>query len=201
MLAIVPVGPLEGAKTRLSPLFAPEARAGLVIAMLEDVLEACRGARSVERTLVVTADPALARPGCEVLTDLGRGHAAAIQLALGEATADGALVVMADCPLARPETLDQLAEAAQPVALTPAQDGGVNALALRPADAITPAFGIPNGAALIVKRARAAGFEPVVIDDPRLALDVDTPEDLERILELGEGTRTHAFLSGLDGYG
>ena len=86
-------------------------------------------------------------------------------------------------------------KAARPVALCLAQDGGTNALALRPADAIEPAFGLRNGAALTVERARAAGFEAVVIDDPGLALDVDTPEDLERVRELGEGTRTHVFLS------
>ena len=47
--------------------------------------------------------------------------------------------------------------------------------------------------------ARALGFEPTVVDDPALALDVDTLEDLERACELGEGTRTQHFVltSGL----
>jgi 2-phospho-L-lactate guanylyltransferase (CobY/MobA/RfbA family) len=75
-----------------------------------------------------------------------------------------------------------------------AQDGGTNALALRPADALAPAFGVPNGAAVVVERARALGFEPAVVDDPALALDVDTLEDLERACELGEGTRTRHFV-------
>ena len=30
--------------------------------------------------------------------------------------------------------------------------------------------------------ARAAGLEPVVVDDPALALDVDRPEDYELLL-------------------
>ncbi len=167
--------------------------------MLGDVLAACRAARSVERTLVVTPDTDAAPAGVETLRDPGRGHAAAIELALARAPVDGALIVMADCPLVRPETLDCLAEAARPVALSPAQDGGVNALALRPADAVAPAFGVANGAAVTVERARLAGHEAAVIDDSGLALDVDTPEDLERILQLGDGTRTHAFLSALGG--
>jgi 2-phospho-L-lactate guanylyltransferase len=194
VLAIVPVNAPHGAKQRLAPFLGEKQRTELLIAMLEDVLAACREASAIERTLVVTPEPALAPPDVNVLADPGRGHAAAIALALRQAPADGALVVMADCPLVRPQSLDRLAEAAQPVALVPAQDGGTNALALRPPDAIPPAFGIRNGAALVVERARAAGFEAAVVDDPALALDVDTLEDLERVLELGEGTRTQRFL-------
>jgi hypothetical protein len=33
-----------------------------------------------------------------------------------------------------------------------------------------------------VAEARAAGYAPVVLDDPRLALDVDLPEDYELLL-------------------
>jgi 2-phospho-L-lactate guanylyltransferase len=198
MLAIVPVNAPAGAKQRLAAALSPLQRAALVVAMLEDVLEACRRARSVERIIVVTPDPDLVPPDVDVVPDLGRGHAAAIELALGLAPADGVLVVMADCPLVTAQALDRLAAAARPVALARAQDGGTNALALRPADAIVPVFGVPNGAALIVKRAREAGFEAAVLDDPGLALDVDTPEDLERVRELGTGTRTQAFLADPD---
>jgi 2-phospho-L-lactate guanylyltransferase len=162
--------------------------------MLEDVLAACRGTASIDRTIVVTPEPSLAPAGMAVLPDPGQGHAAAIELALGHAGADGALIVMADCPLVTPAILDRLARAARPVAVGLAQDGGTNALALRPADAVAPAFGVPNGAAVVVERARAAGFEPAVVDDPALALDVDTLEDLERACELGEGTRMQHFV-------
>jgi 2-phospho-L-lactate guanylyltransferase (CobY/MobA/RfbA family) len=34
--------------------------------------------------------------------------------------------------------------------------------------------------------ARAAGIEPVVVDRPGLAFDLDTPADLARWLELGD---------------
>jgi 2-phospho-L-lactate guanylyltransferase len=198
LLAIVPVNAPEGAKQRLAEVLSPEQRAGLVAAMLGDVVDACRRAHAVERIVVVTPDPSLAPPDVEILADPGRGHAEAIALALAEAPADGALVVMADCPLATPEALDRLTAGARPVALAPAQDGGTNALAMRPANAVSPAFGLRDGAALIVDRARRAGVEATVLDDPGLALDVDTPEDLQRVLELGRGTRTHRFLSRLE---
>jgi 2-phospho-L-lactate guanylyltransferase len=194
VLAIVPVNGPAGAKRRLEPLLSWDERAELVAVMLADVLDACRRARTLRDILVVTPDTGLAPPDVDVLPDPGDGHAAAIALGLAQAPASGALVVMADCPLVTPEGLDRLAAAARPLALAPAQDGGTNALALSPADAIEPAFGVRNGAALLLERARVAGLPAEVVEDERIALDVDTPDDVRRVLELGEGTRTMAFL-------
>jgi 2-phospho-L-lactate guanylyltransferase len=195
LLAIIPVNSPASAKRRLAPLLRTELRAQLVTAMLADVIEACRESRAVEGVLVVTPDPALAPHGVEVLVDAGRGHAAAVTVALAQCRADGALVVMADCPLVRPETLDLLCDSALPVAVAPAQDGGTNAIALRPPDVLEPAFGVLDGAAVLVERAERLGVHVTVVDDPLLALDVDRPEDVERILELGRSTRTGEFLS------
>jgi 2-phospho-L-lactate guanylyltransferase len=145
--------------------------------------------------LVVTPDPNLAPVGTEVLRDRGRGHAKAIAEALADPrSAAGAVIVMADCPLVRPETIDLLVAAARPVALCPAQDGGTNALALIPGDTFEPVFGVPGGAAANAQRARLRGFRVEVIDDPLAALDLDSPDDARRLLELGHSTRTHAFL-------
>jgi 2-phospho-L-lactate guanylyltransferase len=181
VLAIVPVKGRDGAKTRLAPVLVPEERARLVLGMLERVLSACAGATAITGTLLVTPDPELAPAGVETLRDAGTGHADAIAAALREKRArDGVLVVMADCPLVRAESLDALADAAAPLALAPARDGGVNALALSPLDGFLPTFGIPVGDMLAA--ARAAGLQPVVVDDPLLALDVDRPEDYEAML-------------------
>jgi 2-phospho-L-lactate guanylyltransferase len=198
VLAIVPVNAPGEAKRRLAPFLTEEQLTALVLAMLADVLDACRQAASIDRTLIVSPDTSLAPPGVEVLRDPGRGHAAAIELALAAANEDGAVILMADCPLVTAEALDRLVGRAQPIAVGPAQDGGTNALAMRPASLLIPAFGVRNGAAVIVERARAAGLEPAVIDDPGLALDVDTLEDIERVRELGEGTHTRRVLLGLD---
>jgi 2-phospho-L-lactate guanylyltransferase (CobY/MobA/RfbA family) len=51
---------------------------------------------------------------------------------------------------------------------------------LRPVDGFRPPFGVPAEETLA--SARAAGLESVVIDDPRLALDIDRPEDYELLL-------------------
>ena len=122
MLAVVPVKGRDGAKTRLAPLLEPEERTRLVLDMLERVLEACAGAESITGTLLVTPDPGFAPRGVELLRDAGTGHADAIALALRDERAlAGALVVMADCPFVRPQSLDVLAAAAKPLALAPSR--------------------------------------------------------------------------------
>jgi 2-phospho-L-lactate guanylyltransferase len=182
VLAIVPVKGLNEAKTRLAPLLSADERADLVRGMLAAVLAACAESESITSTLVVTPEPELAPVGLEVLLDRGDGHAAAVTAALADGrAADGALVVMADCPFATGDSLDRLARAASPVALVPALDGGLNALALATSGLFEPLFGVPEAAMRTVERARAAGIEPAVVDDPLLAFDVDRPADLKRL--------------------
>jgi 2-phospho-L-lactate/phosphoenolpyruvate guanylyltransferase len=183
VLAIVPVKGLDRAKTRLAPVLSAQQRSKLVVEMLERVLRACAEAAAIRRTLLVTPDPRLARPGLEVLVDAGTGHGDAVGLALADPRArEGALVVMADCPLVTAASLDALASAARPLALVAARDGGVNALALRPVDGFRPRFGVPAEAT--VAGARSAGLEPAVLHDPALALDVDLPADYELLRTL-----------------
>ena len=194
MLAIVPVKGRDG-KNRLEGLLQPDERARLVEAMLTDVLRACRGASSVSEVVVVTPDAGLAPEGIEVLADDGGGHAAAVERALGDDRArDGAIVVLGDCPLVTGDALDRLADAATPVAVAPARDGGLNAVALRQPSGVTPLFGVPGAARATAERARAAGVEAVVVDEPGLAFDVDTPRDVWELREDRGDTATHRLL-------
>jgi 2-phospho-L-lactate guanylyltransferase len=181
VLGIVPVKGLDDAKSRLAGMLSASERAELVVTMLECVLEACAESTAVHEMLVVTPDERVAR-GNAVLVDEGAGHAPAIARALADPRARaGAIVVMADCPLVLPEAIDRLADAAQPVAIARATDGGMNALAVRDPTAFEPAFGVPHSARRTDERARAAGIDAVVVDDPLLAFDVDRPADLERL--------------------
>jgi 2-phospho-L-lactate guanylyltransferase len=181
VLAIVPFKGLDGAKTRLAAALSDDERAVLVREMLARVLVACEGAASIRRTLLVTPAPGDAPAGIDALVDAGTGHADAVALALADPRAQqGALVVMSDCPLVEPSSLDALVDAARPLALVPAHDGGVNALALRDPELFPPRFGRP--ATEMVAAARAAGIEPALVEDQRLALDVDRPEDYEAAL-------------------
>ncbi|HEY3106884.1 MAG TPA: 2-phospho-L-lactate guanylyltransferase [Gaiellaceae bacterium] len=176
MLAIVPFKGVDGAKTRLAAVLSEEQRERLALEMLERVLAACEGASSIERTLLVTPESGLSTE-VDVLVDAGTGHADAVAFALADPRAQaGALVLMADCPLAEADAIDRLVDAARPLALVPAHDGGINALALRDLELFSPTFGVPAGET--IARARLAGLDPVVVADERLSLDVDRPEDL-----------------------
>ncbi len=184
VLAIVPVQALARAKTRLAPALTRAERTMLSVEMLDFVLEACSQAVSVRETLVVTPDPRLPR-GDHVLIDEGVGHAAAIAAALRHPRArGGAVVVMADCPLVVADAIDRLVDSARPVALARAADGGMNGFAVRGELAFEPAFGVPDAVSATSERARTAGLDPVVLDDPLFAFDVDVPADLERLRAL-----------------
>ena len=197
MLAIVPVRGRDG-KSRLDGFLSPEERARLVEAMLADVLAACSDASVISDVLVVTPDSTLPLDGADVLHDEASGHAEAIAQALADPRArSGALVVMGDCPLASGSSLDRLARAAAPVAVATASDGGLNAIALQEVGAFEPAFGVTGAAALTVERARAAGFEAAIVDDPGLAFDVDNPADAWKLRGHGGKTRSQEALADM----
>ena len=150
--AVLPVKPLRGALRRLTPALDAPVRRELQVAMLTDVLAACAGARELAGVMVVTSDPA-ARGMAETIAgarvvpdhDPPRGMNAAVVRgleAVAAAGADGALVVTADLPLARPGDLDAVVIAAPPgpsVTVAPSWDGtGTNAMLLPPAGGAHP---------------------------------------------------------------
>jgi 2-phospho-L-lactate guanylyltransferase len=67
------------------------------------------------------------------------------------------------------------------VAVIPDRHGtGTNGLLMAPPDAIGPAFG-PDSCERHLDRAGRAGWRPVREGLPSLALDLDTPDDLEEL--------------------
>lgn len=149
--------------------------------MLGDVVSA---ALEVGRVLVVTDDSSVVPPGAEHVPDPGDGLGPAVAAGLGRV--DGhALVVNADLPCATPEAIGRLAAAG--LALVEAEDGTTNALSLPDPSVFEPLYGAGSAA-----RFRGhASFATVEI--PELAADVDSGEDLERLV-LPLGPRTRALL-------
>jgi 2-phospho-L-lactate guanylyltransferase len=195
--AILPVKRFAAAKRRLG-LSDERRRRELLEAMLRDVLAAIGESRMVERTLVVTGEPAAA----EIAADLGAetvpdpadvGHSEAALLGI-EAAADEPSVALlpGDCPLLDPRELDGLLTGVPDryVTIVPDRHGtGTNALVLAPPDAIRPAFGEGSRARHEVI-ARRAGIPFSVEGVGSLALDLDTPADIVALttaIESGRG--------------
>jgi 2-phospho-L-lactate guanylyltransferase len=192
MAAIVVPFRGAGAKLRLAPMAEAE-RSALALAMLGDVVVACR---AVGPTSVVTDDrhaAELARElGAEPLADPGGGQGAAVAAALTP-LAGPVLVVNADVPCVVPHDLRSL-ERAIPVdgiAFVPARDATTNALGLDRPDLFAPLYG-PGSA----ERFRTHAPEAVAVAIPNLADDVDTLADLRRV-GLRAGPRTQAAISAL----
>jgi 2-phospho-L-lactate guanylyltransferase len=198
--AILPVKRFGAAKQRLTSGVSRERRAAIVAAMLEDVLEAIGEARSIERTIVVTGEPAAAElvlaAGAEVVDDPDEGgHSGAALAGVARAEelgADRVVLLPGDCPLLDPRELERLLTGVPDryVAVVPDRHGtGTNALVLSPPGAIAPAFG-EGSRARHVAAAREAGVPHSVEELPSLGLDLDTPADvvaLARVLEADRG--------------
>ncbi len=188
-MVIVPVGTLEGAKSRLGEVLDAEERRDLAVRLLRRTVAAATAAGRVDETIVVTPD-AQARDialeaGARPLRQRDQGLNRGLREARSDAVAGGAgaiVVLPIDLPLvsagAVAALLAPLAEPDRPVvALVPDRHGrGTNALLVAPPDAIDFAFGGDSRAAHAAC-ARAAGARYVELDGP-LALDLDTAEDV-----------------------
>jgi 2-phospho-L-lactate guanylyltransferase len=187
------VVPFSGAsgKQRLKPLPA-EARAKLALAMLADVLAACK---HVGPTRVVTADErgevVAMDHEAEIVEDPGEGQASAVAAALRDVEGR-VLVVNADLPCVVPRDLRTL-EAATPdegLAYVAARDGTTNALGLSSPSLFAPLYGAESAERFRL-HAQSLGVSAMPATIPNLADDVDSLDDLSR-LKLRVGPRTLA---------
>ena len=195
--AIIPVKRFGHAKQRLLEALDRPGRAALVKAMLADVLAAASQARRLERLIVVTGEGRAerialrhaqrTRTPLEVMRDpddAGHPEAATLGIVRAKALGDECVVLLpGDCPLLDAAELDTALERMHPgrVAVVPDRHGtGTNALLMSPPDAIGPAFG-EGSRERHAERARSAGYELAIEELASLALDLDTPDDLEAL--------------------
>ena len=196
---VLPVKRFARAKTRLAEAIGPPARAALMRAMLGDVLVALDRADEVERVILVTGEGRAEKVAMEAAKRVNtpievmqepdeRGHSQAAVLGIVRALSLGAecsALLPGDCPLLDPAELDAALARMEPgrVGVIPDRHGtGTNGLLLAPADAIGPAFG-EGSCERHLDRAVRAGHVAALEELPSLALDLDTPADLEALRE------------------
>jgi 2-phospho-L-lactate guanylyltransferase len=184
---LIPLKHLAEAKQRLRPAIGEVERRALMLSMLDHVARAALAAGLGPVALASSEPraPAIAEQlGIGLVDDAGLPWNQGLVHALGLLVpAPAAVIYLAgDLPLVTADEIRALAEAmpARGIAVARAHDGGSNALALRPADAIVPSFGVDQSARAHAALAEAAGLEVAVVDLPGLALDVDTPDDAAR---------------------
>ena len=188
-VAIVPVGSLERAKSRLGAVLDAEERRDLVLRLAEATIRAAVATPGVAETLVVTPDDEVRdlaiRAGARPMRQRSRGLNDGLREARADAIAGGAhavLILPIDLPRVSPEAIAEVlatAAAHQPpiVAIVADRHGrGTNALLLAPPDIIDVHFGGDSHDAH-ASAAAAAGAWVVELDGP-LSIDIDTPDDL-----------------------
>jgi len=205
--AVVPIKATSDAKRRLAPVLDTTRRQELALAMFEDVLATLARVRELAGVIVVTADPAAgaiaSRYGARISSDGAReGHTGAVAAAARQLAADDMLTVPGDIPLVDTDDVRKLLEAhgnatcrdTRAFIIVPARDErGSNAIVCSPAAAVPLTFGAdsfwPHLAA-----AKRCGIDPTVLRLPRIALDIDTPDDLALFLATPSHTRARALL-------
>jgi len=196
MWAIVPVKPFNLAKSRLAQVLSDAARVDLVQRMFEHTLQILRACRpSLEGTIVVSSDPRVLSLAVQhavlPLAESGPdGLNSALVQAIQEAERLGAqavLIVPTDLPSLSADALREVLDLLPPapgVAIAPdRRDEGTNTLALQPCAVIEPAFG-RGSFHRHCAAAREGNAHIVVVRNAALALDVDTPEDLEHARDI-----------------
>ena len=188
--AIIPIGTLEGAKSRLGGTLDAEERRDLVDTMVYRTIRAALETPGIGDVLVVTPDRGArdqaAFLGARTLLQPRSGLNAGLEDARADAMAGGAeaiVVLPIDLPLISTDTIAELIAPIDVVAdrplvvLAPDRHGrGTNGLVLAPPDAIAFGFG-GESRARHARWAAGAGARYVELEGP-LALDLDTPDDL-----------------------
>lgn len=199
----IPVKPLDRGKRRLAPILSPVERAALSLAMLEDALDAATAVRPWEVWVVSADEVALevaarrgARPIPEERGPLGAAVRQVERLA-AERGIEALAILHADLPLVDADALGSALRTLGSVVIAPSTDGGTNLLLRRPPRCIAARFG-PESHRRHVEAARARGLPVAEIADPRLAIDLDGPDDILRVLDASRSGRARDVLDGLD---
>jgi 2-phospho-L-lactate guanylyltransferase len=188
---LIPVKEHARAKTRMAPLLNAEERSALAWALLEDLIAALRPL-PWPVVAVTNSDRVACRVGSLGWTVHREEHqsseSASIDAAskrLSDEGVEAVLRVPADLPLIQSADIADLLSMQLPArsaVVVPSFDKrGTNALLRTPPDLFPSRFG-PDSFALHLREAAAAGAHLQIIENPRLALDLDDAADVARFV-------------------
>jgi 2-phospho-L-lactate guanylyltransferase len=197
-MILIPVKNLKDAKQRLASVLSQPERTELARAMLQDVTEALASWDGRPEVAIVSCDSFALSLACkygfEVIADhRNSGETDAIEMAtrVCEARELDTLVIPGDIPLVQAWELQAIYDAAPEVGtvLVPAGDGrGTNAVLRRPGALFPLRFGNDSFKPHLAA-AQATGKPCVVLPLPGIAVDVDDPADLQKLIHLPGDTR------------
>jgi 2-phospho-L-lactate guanylyltransferase len=203
--ALVPVKNLSKAKERLSSILPQHERTALAYAMLEDVLRALKGSRLLDRLFVVTLDEKAielaASLGAEIIKEKEQeGESRSVDSAsmiCKDMGAESVLVIPGDAPLLTSQDVNSILEKEKSypsIILVPSRDEmGTNAILRRPPDAIPSRFG-HDSFRKHINEAKERSIPYEIHRIPRIALDIDEPDDLALFASRESDTKTYKEL-------
>ena len=189
--ALVGVNTRVNCKSRLAGRLSAGTRLSLVGLMLERALAALRDSQTVSHITVVTPERDAIPADVHVLPDAGGGLNAALDAARDVLVGMGArelLVLHADLPVVTPAEIDLLVASGRRTGFALATDAagtGTNALYVAPPAPFRFWFG-PDSRFRHIEEATRLGRRAEVLRSKGLELDLDGPEDLDRLLALHE---------------
>jgi 2-phospho-L-lactate/phosphoenolpyruvate guanylyltransferase len=190
--AIVPIKPIDTAKSRLSAVLKPHQRAELALDLLQNTLNILGGWKPLAGTLVTSADPAVWEMASHYRVEIFKEpDVPGLNESLKRATveidrmgAEGALVIPGDLPFLDHASLQKIIDlAGRPPLVVIAPDKnrqGTNVMLVSPTGAIPYSYGI-NSFNKHQEVARLTHIPTYVVDLASLAIDIDLPEDLYSI--------------------
>lgn len=189
---LIPVKRVANAKQRLSAHFSPAERAALAHALWQDFFRVVAAVRELDRIFVVSAEEEVLERArqysWETIPESQQiSESASVDFGsrwCADRGVQALLRLPVDLPLIEPQDIESLFEAVPSTpgaVIVPSRDGdGTNALLRTPPDLFPSRFG-PGSFAKHLAEARQTGFEPRIVRNPRIEIDIDDLQDLKAL--------------------
>jgi len=198
MIAVIPVSPLNSAKSRLSEFLTGEERKLLLMNMIMDVYNALE---DLDVCLISKDDEILDFSkglGINPIKEKGKGLNSAIKQAIDAIGDEEVIITPADIPLIKKHHIKEVISKSKKnsIVISPSRGGGTNLLLLNPKNIIEPRY---EGFSFLkhIDEAKKRNVEVIVYDSFLISIDINTPEDLGEIFIHGEETNTYKYLKSL----